>query len=133
MQLGFLRPPTSLVPKRTFIHRTYQDIQAADMVKVMPSGTCESRSTTMYIHCKRHLEAVMCVKGSCEVELVEPMAAEGSGKVVEVKAGDVYALDGHESHHLRCGPDECHLICVFNPACTGEEKQGPDGSFELFE
>ena len=61
MQLGFLRP-TSLVPKRTFIHRTYQDIQvgggsqwggqvnvfppspqAAGMVKVMPSGTCESR------------------------------------------------------------------------------------------
>ena len=24
-------------------------------------------STTMYIHYKRHLEAVMCVKGSCEV------------------------------------------------------------------
>ena len=36
-----------------------------------------------------------------QVELVEPMAAEGSGKVVEVKEGDVYALDGHESHHLR--------------------------------
>ena len=34
---------------------------------------------------------------------------------------------------IRCGPDECHLICVFNPACTGEEKQGPDGSFELLE
>ena len=29
------------------------------------------------------------------------MALEGSGKVVEVKEGDVYALDGHESHHLR--------------------------------
>ena len=123
------------------------------MVKVMPSGTCESRryvlkrdgmgfsfhwtvlypNTTMYIHYKRHLEAVMCVKGACEVELVEPMAGEGSGEVVRVEAGDMYALDGHESHHLRCLEEDCHLICVFNPACTGEERQGADGSFELLD
>ena len=29
------------------------------------------------------------------------MAKEGSGTAVEVREGDVYALDGHESHHLR--------------------------------
>ena len=123
------------------------------MVKYMPNGTCESRryllkkdgmgfsfhwtvlypNTTMYIHYKQHLEAVMCVQGNCEVELVEPMAREGTGEVVKVVAGSMYALDQHESHHLRGGTEECHLICVFSPPCTGEEKQGHDGSFELLE
>ena len=113
------------------------------MVKYMPSGTCESRryllkkdglgfsfhwtvlypNTTMYIHYKRHLEAVMCVKGDCEVELVKPMAEEGTGEVFKVVEGTMYALDQNESHHLRGGKEECHLICVFNPPCAGDEKQ----------
>ena len=123
------------------------------MVKYMPSGTCESRryllkkdgmgfsfhwtvlypNTTMYIHYKRHLEAVMCIKGDCEVELVKPLAEEGTGEVFNVVEGTMYALDQNESHHLRGGKEECHLICVFSPPCTGDEKQGPDGSFELLE
>ena len=41
-------------------------------------------NTTMYIHYKRHLEAVMCVKGDCEVELVKPMSEEGTGEVFKV-------------------------------------------------
>ena len=142
-----------VVPSRGFIHRTFDDIKADGMVKFMPSGTCESRryllkkdkmgfsfhwtvvypNTTMYIHYKHHLEAVMCVKGDCEVELVEPMAVEGTGEVFKVVAGSMYALDQHESHHLRGGEEECHLICVFSPPCTGEEKQGADGSFQLLE
>lgn len=139
--------------RRTFIHRTYLDIKEQGMVKVSPSGTCESRRyilkkddmgfslhrtiifphRTMYIHYKRHLEAVMCIQGACTVELVSPMAAEGTGRLVRVEEGDVYALDGHESHYLRAGGEDCHLVCVFNPGCTGQEVQGKDGSFELLD
>ena len=74
----------------------------------------------------------MCIKGYC-VELVKPLAEEGTGEVIKVVEGTMYALDQNESHHLRGGKEECHLICVFSPPCTGDEKQGPDGSFELLE
>ena len=49
------------------------------------------------------------------------MAEEGTGHTYKIKHGDVYCLNGHEAHYLRGGNEECHLICVFNPACTGDE------------
>jgi hypothetical protein len=83
----FLGPKT--VFKRPFIHRTYEDLKKNDMVKIMPSGTAESRryvlkkdglpysfhwtviskDSSMYIHYKNHQESVMCVGGSAEVEV----------------------------------------------------------------
>ncbi len=49
------------------------------------------------------------------------MAKEGMGKTYKIKKGDCYVLDGHEAHYLRGGQDGAHMICVFTPACTGEE------------
>ena len=50
------------------------------------------------------------------------MEPSGTGKkVVKVEAGDAYIFDGHESHYLKGGPDGAHIVCIFTPACTGEE------------
>ena len=49
------------------------------------------------------------------------MAKAGSGKIINVKAGDAYIFEGHESHYLKGGPDGAHIVCIFTPACTGLE------------
>ena len=55
------------------------------------------------------------------LQLVDPMAKEGSGKTYQIQSGDAYVFDGHESHYIRGGPDGAKIICIFSPACTGKE------------
>jgi L-ectoine synthase len=78
--------------------------------------------TTMWY--KNHFEAVYCIEGEGEVEVIE------DGTVYQIKAGTMYALDGHEKHHLRAKTD-MRMVCVFNPPCTGRETHGEDGAYPL--
>lgn len=80
--------------------------------------------TETFIWYKNHLEAVYCIRGEGEIEVIE------EGKTYPVRAGTLYALDGHEKHYLRASSD-MHMVCVFNPPCTGREVHDEDGSYPL--
>lgn len=79
-----------------------------------------------YIWYANHVEAVYCVEGEGEIELV------GSGEIFSIRPGTMYALDGHEKHHLRAKTD-LRVVCVFNPALTGKEVHDEQGTYPLLE
>ncbi|HSO06931.1 MAG TPA: ectoine synthase [Pelomicrobium sp.] len=80
--------------------------------------------TETYIWYKHHLEAVFCVEGEGEVELL------GDGSVHRITPGTVYALDRNDKHLLRAKTD-MRMICVFNPPLTGKEVHDQDGVYPL--
>ncbi len=73
---------------------------------------------------RNHLEAVYCIEGEGEVEVLP------GGPVHAIRPGTVYALDGHEHHVLRART-RMRMVCVFNPPCTGQEVHGEDGAYPL--
>lgn len=77
-----------------------------------------------YIWYANHVEAVYCVEGEGEIELVE------TGEIFQIRPGTMYALDGHEKHHLRAKSD-LRVVCVFNPALTGKELHDENGTYPL--
>ena len=74
---------------------------------------------------KNHLEAVFCLEGEGEVELVE------TGEIIPIKPGTLYALDNHDRHLLRAHDRDMRLMCVFNPPLVGGEVHQADGSYAL--
>ena len=80
--------------------------------------------TETMIWYKNHLEAVYCIDGDGEIEIIE------SGKIHLIKKGMLYALNGHEKHLLRADSD-MHMVCVFMPPCTGSEVHDDEGSYPL--
>jgi L-ectoine synthase len=82
--------------------------------------------TETLIWYKNHLEAVYCVGGEGELEVIE------TGEIFKIKDGTMYALNGHEKHYLRAFSD-MRMICVFNPPLTGKEDHDKDGVYSLVE
>lgn len=82
--------------------------------------------TETYIHYQNHLEAVYCVAGKGEIEDLE------TGEIHQISDGTMYALNGHERHHLRAS-EEMRLICTFNPPITGREVHDENGVYPLIE
>jgi L-ectoine synthase len=80
--------------------------------------------TETYIWYRHHLEAVYCVAGRGEIENLE------TGRTHPIQDGTLYALDGHERHHLRAFED-MRLICVFSPPLTGREIHNEEGTYPL--
>lgn len=80
--------------------------------------------TETYMWYRNHVEAVYCIEGRGEIEVV------GDGTVYPVAAGTMYALDGHERHRLRAETD-LRMVCVFNPPCTGQEVHDEEGVYPL--
>lgn len=80
--------------------------------------------TETLIHYANHLEAVYCVGGEGEIEVIE------TGEVWPIADGTMYALNGHEKHYLRA-KTELRMICVFNPPLTGREDHDEDGIYPL--
>jgi L-ectoine synthase len=80
--------------------------------------------TQTYIWYKHHLEAVYCVEGSGEVELIP------SGEVFRIEPGTVYALNNNDRHWLRADPGgDLRVVCAFNPALVGDEVHDADGVY----
>lgn len=77
-----------------------------------------------YIWYKHHLEAVYCIEGEGQVEVIP------DGPVIEIRPGTMYALDGHEKHYLRAKTD-LRMMCVFNPPLTGKEVHDEQGVYPL--
>lgn len=82
--------------------------------------------TETLIWYKNHLEAVYCIEGEGEIEVIE------DGTVYPIRPGTLYALDGHEKHYLRA-KSEMRMICVFNPPLTGQEVHDEEGAYPLVE
>ena len=75
---------------------------------------------------KNHLEAVYCIKGE---GILHDLSNE---KQHLIKAGMMYALDGHEKHVL-IATTKMRMVCVFNPPCTGKEDHDDDGAYPLLD
>ena len=82
--------------------------------------------TETHLWYKHHLEAVYCIHGKGEIELVP------SGELIPIRPGTMYALDKHDEHLLRAS-EELRLVCVFNPPLTGREDHGPDGAYPILD
>jgi L-ectoine synthase len=82
--------------------------------------------TETFIWYAHHLEAVYCVEGEGEVEVIE------TGEVFPIKDGTLYALNGHEKHYLRART-QMRMVCVFNPPLTGREVHDEQGIYPLIE
>lgn len=82
--------------------------------------------TETLIWYKNHLEAVYCVAGEGELEVIE------TGEIFKIKDGTMYALNGHEKHYLRAFSD-MRMVCVFNPPLTGKEVHDKDGVYPILD
>ena len=71
---------------------------------------------------KNHLEAVYCVEGEGELEVLP------DGPTYQIRPGTMYALSGHEKHYLRART-QFKMICVFNPPLTGAEVHDEEGVY----
>lgn len=71
-----------------------------------------------------HLEAVYCIEGEGEVELLP------GGERFAIRPGTLYALDRHDRHVLRART-QMRLVCVFNPPVSGQEVHDETGAYPL--
>lgn len=71
---------------------------------------------------RNHVEAVYCIAGSGSVTDL------ATGDRHRISPGTLYALDRHDPHVLQATA-EMHMVCVFNPACSGTETHDADGSY----
>ncbi|HEX2520025.1 MAG TPA: ectoine synthase [Castellaniella sp.] len=81
--------------------------------------------TETHIHYQNHLEAVWCIEGDGEIEMV------ADGRKYALGPGVVYALNEHDEHWLRGGREPLRVICVFNPPLTGREVHDAAGVYPL--
>lgn len=70
---------------------------------------------------KNHLEACYCLEGEGTVEELD------NGKVHEIRAGTLYAMNNHDRHRIRA-TTRMRIVCTFFPALTGYELHDADGS-----
>jgi quercetin dioxygenase-like cupin family protein len=81
--------------------------------------------TQTHIWYKNHLETVYCIEGEGEIETID------EAKTYPITPGTVYALNKNDNHYLRAKTD-LRLMCVFNPALSGQEIHDKDGSYAAF-
>lgn len=78
--------------------------------------------TETLIWYKHHIEAVYCIEGLGEIELID------TKEKFSIREGMLYVLNGHEKHLLRA-TTEMRMVCIFNPPCTGQEVHDKDGVY----
>ena len=80
--------------------------------------------TETHIWYKNHFEAVYCVEGCGEVELIP------SGEVFRIEPGTMYALNKNDRHFLRADAGaDMRVVCTFNPPLSGDEVHDADGVY----
>ena len=90
-------------------------ITAQDEMGFAVAHTVVRAGTSSKLQYRNHQEACYCIAGNGSV--VEP-----DGTVHEITPGVIYVLPNHEPHDLRGGTEDMHLVSIFNPAITGNEK-----------
>jgi L-ectoine synthase len=104
--------------------RSYRLLLKKDGMGFSFHHTIIKAGTETYIWYKNHVEAVYCIQGEGEIEVLD------EGKTYPIEKGTLYALNGHEKHYLRAKSD-MHMICAFNPPVTGREVHDADGAYSL--
>lgn len=89
------------------------------------NDTLIKAGTETFIWYANHLEAVYCIEGEGEIEVV-------GGETYPIRPGMMYALSGHEKHYLRA-KSTMRMVCVFNPPLTGREVHDENGVYPLVE
>lgn len=87
------------------------------------NDTLIKAGTETLIWYKNHVEAVYCIEGEGEIEVI-------GGETYRISPGMMYALDGHEKHYLRAR-SQMRMVCVFNPPLTGAEVHDEEGTYPL--
>jgi L-ectoine synthase len=106
--------------------RSYRLLLKKDGMGFSFNHTIIKAGTETYIWYKNHLEAVYCIQGEGEIEVID------SGDIYQIKTGTLYALNGHEKHFLRAVTD-MHMMCVFVPPLTGTEVHDDEGSYPIID
>lgn len=96
---------------------------AKDKMGFSLNDTLIKEGTETLIWYKNHVEAVYCIEGEGEIEVI-------GGETYPISPGMMYALNGHEKHYLRAR-SQLRVICVFNPPLTGREVHDQDGTYPL--
>ncbi|TBL68497.1 ectoine synthase [Paenibacillus thalictri] len=96
----------------------------ADNVGFSLHDTIIKAGTETEIWYKNHVEAVYCIEGEGEIEVL------ATGTIYPIQPGTLYVLNGHEKHLLR-GKSQMRMICVFNPPTTGQEVHDAEGTYPL--
>ena len=104
--------------------RSRRMLLAKDGMGFSMHDTLIRAGTQTLIWYKNHVEAVYCVSGEGEIEVLS------EGKTYPIRPGTLYALDGHEKHYLRA-TSEMRMVCVFNPPLTGRESHDAEGVYPL--
>lgn len=93
----------------------------ADQMGFALAHTIVSAGTRSKLQYRRHLEACYCISGKGEV-----ITADGTTTHI-LEPGVLYALDQNDPHILVAGEvEDLHLVSVFNPPITGEERHNLD-------
>lgn len=87
------------------------------------NDTLIKAGTETLIWYKNHVEAVYCIEGEGEIEVI-------GEETYRISPGMMYALDGHEKHYLRAR-SQMRMVCVFNPPLTGAEVHDEEGTYPL--
>lgn len=95
---------------------------AADGLPYSLHDTIIRAGTTTEMWYRHHIESVYCI--------------EGTGRLLdretdtwhELSAGTLYVLDVNDRHTVVAETD-LRMVCVFQPAVTGDEVHLPDGSY----
>ena len=85
------------------------------------SETTVDGGAEMNIWYKHHQEACFVISGSAE------LTERDTGTTHRIGPGSVYAPQ-HDRHTIRV-LEPLRLVCVFNPALSGQEKHDADGSY----
>jgi L-ectoine synthase len=104
--------------------RSRRFVLAGDDVGFSLHDTVMFAGTETRMWYRHHVEAVYCIEGHGELEDLDASTRHAVGP------GTLYLLDGHERHVIRAETD-MRVVCVFNPACTGDEVHEPDGSYRM--
>ncbi len=98
---------------------------ASDRMGFALADTVVLDGASLTLEYKHHLEACYCIEGEGDI------TALSSGDTYKLEPFTVYALDQHDRHTVRAIGGDMRLVCVFNPALTGQEVHGGDGSYAL--
>lgn len=96
-------------------------LHAEDGMGVTLTDSILEAGFEMQLWQKHHFEACYCLEGEGTVEELE------NGRIHEVSAGTLYAMNNHDRHRVRA-KTRMRLVCTFFPALTGDEKHDADGS-----
>lgn len=95
----------------------------ADNMGFTVAHTIVNRGTESKLQYRRHLEACYCIKGQGRV-----ISADGE-TVLDIEPGTLYALDKNDAHRLIASEaEDLHLVSIFNPPLTGNERHTLDPS-----